>query len=192
MLVESCLYCIYCFMIQRTKPPRLPHSLSCRYEVAPRSDSEESDSDYEEEVCTPLCLGFIGLKVYEGGACVLPSRLLPMLTFGWWLGWGFAKALMGHTSPCSDLRGSQATELWRVLNLFGSKKEKLAFNWKRWNGLLGRTNDRSLWESQSHASRRFSRRARCLKTSGKPGTLDKKDSMGLVSWVHYSSGFPFK
>jgi len=26
------------------------------YEVAPRSDSEESDSDYEEEVCRHLCV----------------------------------------------------------------------------------------------------------------------------------------
>lgn len=42
------------FITQRSAPssPLLVSS----YEVAPRSDSEESDSDYEEEVCGYLSL----------------------------------------------------------------------------------------------------------------------------------------
>lgn len=72
---------IYCFMIEGTKPPLLPHSFSCSYEVAPRSDSEESDSDYEEEVCMHLCLELIGLEIYEGCTCVL-SLFPSVLAFG--------------------------------------------------------------------------------------------------------------
>lgn len=50
---------VYCSIIERTKSPLLAHFFPNSYEVAPRSDSEESDSDYEEEVCVSFTLKFL-------------------------------------------------------------------------------------------------------------------------------------
>lgn len=83
------------FIPQRSAPPS--PLLVSSYEVAPRSDSEESDSDYEEEVRGHLSLslcGSLARKLMEEEAfpreCGLspqsPLPLPPGFVFSWWLG----------------------------------------------------------------------------------------------------------
>lgn len=61
MLVKSCVS-VWFYNFKKLSLPSSP-LLFLSYEVAPRSDSEESDSDYEEEVCKYLRWRVTVLKI---------------------------------------------------------------------------------------------------------------------------------